>query len=139
MPPTKRSRCRVPGCTNMTCSKGRYNGRPRYGNVCGKHKSQGKRKRRTLSGKCSLCGWVGPCDIHRIVFGCDGGQYRRGNMMEICPNCHRLIHSGLLCVGRGHPENPEPLIAGRKEGLLFSLDDYPQATPVAHEGIPSAL
>lgn len=44
--------------------------------------------------ECNLCKWKGPCDKHRIVMGRDGGRYKRGNVMVLCPNCHRLVHTG---------------------------------------------
>lgn len=46
---------------------------------------------------CMVCGWDKTlCDRHRIKLGCDGGQYTLGNVLVVCPNCHRLIHRGLL-------------------------------------------
>lgn len=42
--------------------------------------------------QCSLCGWYGPLDSHRLVPGKDGGEYVLGNVINICPNCHRLLH-----------------------------------------------
>jgi len=40
--------------------------------------------------QCPLCGWYGPLDSHRLVPGKDGGEYLLGNVINICPNCHRL-------------------------------------------------
>ncbi|HEC64908.1 MAG TPA: hypothetical protein ENI23_06435 [bacterium] len=46
--------------------------------------------------KCSLCGWdKAPCDRHRIEMGMNGGKYIKGNMLSLCPNCHKLVHLGL--------------------------------------------
>lgn len=48
--------------------------------------------------KCSLCGWEGPCDRHRIKMGCEGGKYVEGNIIVLCPNCHRLVHLNKLVL-----------------------------------------
>lgn len=71
--------------------------RRKYGVPSG---GQARRAMRALTPihKCSLCGWDGPCDIHRIIFGKDGGEYTKGNVLEVCPNCHRLIHLGKLQI-----------------------------------------
>ena len=46
---------------------------------------------------CVLCGWdKTPCDRHRVVFGCNGGKYTIKNVISVCPNCHRMLHMGLL-------------------------------------------
>jgi hypothetical protein len=48
---------------------------------------------------CSICGWNKTvCDQHRIIFGCNGGKYIKGNLISLCPNCHRLVHRGLLTI-----------------------------------------
>ena len=48
---------------------------------------------------CFTCGWyhegvVG--DIHHITPKKDGGTDANTNLTHICPNCHRLAHSGVL-------------------------------------------
>lgn len=49
--------------------------------------------RKTLdTNKCSICSWIGPCDIHRKIPGFLGGKYTFENIMVVCPNCHRLEH-----------------------------------------------
>lgn len=52
---------------------------------------------------CSYCGWfvkgvVG--DVHHIVAKRNGGTDDMSNLSYICPNCHRLVHSGIIA-----PEN----------------------------------
>ena len=50
---------------------------------------------RTLG--CSICGWnQASCDIHHIKSRANGGSDLFSNLTYICPNCHRLAHSGLL-------------------------------------------
>jgi hypothetical protein len=48
---------------------------------------------------CTMCGWyvdgVG-CDIHHIIPRADGGSNDHSNLAYICPNCHRLVHSGII-------------------------------------------
>ena len=49
--------------------------------------------------KCFLCGWDKTyCDRHRIKTGAEGGRYVTGNVLIVCPNCHRLIHSGKMVI-----------------------------------------
>ena len=71
-----------------TCARVR-NGKP----------PQGKRREARFPNKeCSLCSWKGPCDRHRIKRVSSGTGYVRGNVLILCPNCHRLLHQGLLQV-----------------------------------------
>ena len=48
---------------------------------------------------CSYCGWhvegvIG--DIHHILEKKNGGGDNMENLTYLCPNCHRLAHSGLI-------------------------------------------
>lgn len=46
---------------------------------------------------CSECGWnKASCDVHHIVSRAEGGSDLLSNLTYVCPNCHRLAHSGLL-------------------------------------------
>ena len=48
---------------------------------------------------CSLCGWYVDgvaCDLHHIIPKSVGGTNEHTNLTLICPNCHRLAHSGLI-------------------------------------------
>lgn len=52
-----------------------------------------------LNKPCSYCGWhvegaVG--DIHHIIPKKEGGTNDHSNLTYICPNCHRLWHSGII-------------------------------------------
>lgn len=103
-----RRTCKIDGCTRLGRIRGKNNnGIQTYGSKCYKHsgslESQARRKKKTCRwmcdldlNLCSICGWHGPCDKHRIKWGMNGGGYTKGNVMIICPNCHRLIHKGLL-------------------------------------------
>lgn len=43
---------------------------------------------------CAICGWnEAACDIHHIIPKKDGGSDDNGNLIYICPNCHRLCHT----------------------------------------------
>ena len=99
--------CETKDCNNVTEIHKRTVSKDYYRKICSscKRKKYGmpsayerdREKFRALKkGYCSLCGWKGPCDIHRIVEGYKGGQYTEGNVVEICPNCHRLEHQGLI-------------------------------------------
>jgi hypothetical protein len=105
-----RPKCSVEGCGNTAKSNGHLkDGSRKYRKYCRKHiaiisgtKRKGSvalRRERFPNKKCILCGWEGPCDRHRIVLGKDGGQYRKGNVAILCPNCHRLLHLGRLSIG----------------------------------------
>lgn len=46
---------------------------------------------------CSNCGWsLTTCDIHHIVHQSKGGSDEHTNLTNLCPNCHRCAHAGLL-------------------------------------------
>ena len=100
-------KCSVDGCDNNAMNQGRG----RYRERCSSHHkkkygllnmtSSKREAYRTfpIADQCSVCGWKGPCDRHRVIMGRDGGDYRYGNVMILCPNCHRLLHLGLLGIG----------------------------------------
>lgn len=52
--------------------------------------------------KCFFCGESDAdlLDAHRIIPGKDGGTYVNSNMLCICSNCHRKVHSGKIIVDR---------------------------------------
>jgi hypothetical protein len=39
-------------------------------------------------------------DAHRIHEGCKGGTYHELNMLCVCSNCHRRVHSGEIVIDR---------------------------------------
>lgn len=44
--------------------------------------------------KCAICGWSeSTCDIHHIIERKNGGTDSLDNLIIVCPNCHRVIHS----------------------------------------------
>jgi 5-methylcytosine-specific restriction endonuclease McrA len=50
---------------------------------------------------CSNCGWHIKnviCDVHHIIPKKEGGTNEHSNLTYICPNCHRLAHSGMLNI-----------------------------------------
>jgi len=93
----QRGICSIKGCNRVVDMRGSVNGKRYYRDLCGPH----RRERRELNkirnlNLCSLCSWVGPCDAHRLKG--TGSRYSRKNTIVVCPNCHRLIHRGLLKV-----------------------------------------
>ena len=47
--------------------------------------------------KCSICGWnESTCDIHHIIPKSKGGSNDDSNLIIVCPNCHRIIHSNKI-------------------------------------------
>jgi hypothetical protein len=92
--PVERVICSVEGCNNLVSLKGYYYGKKYYRTKCEKHRrgDHPSKKKKYGYGHCSLCGWQGHCDKHRIIKGKDGGTYRHGNVVLVCPNCHRALH-----------------------------------------------
>jgi len=103
-----RLKCIVDGCNNLASRVGyKKDGSPRYRKLCMPHHSKKysmpvNGHARILRGfpnkECSICGWKGPCDRHRIRYGMNGGDYIKGNVIVLCSNCHRLLHLGLLSI-----------------------------------------
>ena len=59
---------------------------------CSKSTSMKIIKRANL--KCVICGWgESTCDIHHIVPKKNGGSNANDNLIIVCPNCHRIIHT----------------------------------------------
>ncbi|MCK9520391.1 MAG: HNH endonuclease [Sphaerochaeta sp.] len=115
-----RGRCHFPGCNKKTAKKDFYKGKWYYDRYCCTHNHVKKRiKGISEDQTCELCGWIGPCDVHRKKPGKDGGKYRRGNMMIICPNCHRLIHYKEF---KSQTKSDIVLINEETERLLFDED-----------------
>jgi predicted HNH restriction endonuclease len=57
--------------------------------------AQKRELERTVGWKCELCGkklTVKP-DIHHITPKAEGGSDRNSNLLVLCPNCHRLVHT----------------------------------------------
>jgi hypothetical protein len=94
-------KCSIVGCNNVA----RNMGHGRFDQLCHSHHNKKyhmptggtQRLRRSLNRNlCSNCKWVGPCDLHRLTPGQTGGKYKKGNIVIICPNCHRLLHLGKI-------------------------------------------
>jgi hypothetical protein len=86
-----RPTCTIENCKNLATSKG--NGK--YKNICSTHHKNKclKTHKKWQKFSCQICGWnLSKCDRHRIVPGKDGGEYVKGNVIIVCPNCHRLVH-----------------------------------------------
>lgn len=109
-------KCSIEGCNNVAIGFSK-NGRKYYRKFCNRHYElhygihEAKKLQRKASkygvcteefselsiSTCSLCGWSEcNCDIHRIVSGKDGGKYIKSNIVVLCPNCHRLVHRGIV-------------------------------------------
>lgn len=110
-----RQKCCIDGCGRLAAHKGLYNGERRYSKYCEKHRREryGSNPRKSYNtNKCSVCGWGGPCDKHRIKPGKDGGGYIRGNVIVVCPNCHRLSHRGLMGQRSSFNERRKTILSG---------------------------
>ena len=50
---------------------------------------------------CEVCGWdKATCDQHHIIPRSQGGNNQKENLIDACPNCHRMIHAGLLSLNK---------------------------------------
>jgi predicted restriction endonuclease len=58
-----------------------------------------------LMGRCFFCenNDYKLLDAHRITPGCEGGKYSVSNVVVLCKNCHRLNHTGDICIDRKYP------------------------------------
>ena len=81
--------CLIKGCERVQHNKGKNWGESPF---CKVHHCLSRDELNKIypMGKCSMCGWDGPCDIHRLIPGEIGGKYHPLNVKIICPNCHRL-------------------------------------------------
>ena len=101
-----RPKCSVAGCRNLAKMADKHkDGSWHYKQLCVKHHnkkyempSNGSYKKRHFSNeKCIICGWnKAPCDRHRRKPASEEGKYIEGNVISLCPNCHRSLHFGLL-------------------------------------------
>lgn len=55
--------------------------------------------------ECAVCNWslgsfeYGPgngCEMHHIIPVSEGGTNDESNLVLLCPNCHKLAHTGLI-------------------------------------------
>lgn len=58
--------------------------------------------KRRASGRCQLCGSLAPfidqygnpyLESHHVIWLADGGSDSVDNVVALCPNCHRKMHS----------------------------------------------
>ena len=98
---TPKLKCKIEGCNRPRTSKGQ--GRTK--STCNKHRPKFFNQNRPINkawlrnfnrNKCGICGWAGPCDMHRLLSGKEGGKYTKDNIKILCPNCHRLVHLDLI-------------------------------------------
>ena len=95
--------CAVEGCINISRINKVINHITKRGILCEKHHRQ--KHPRTIKwwkngnnfNKCIMCGWIGPCDTHRID---EQGRYIKSNCISVCPNCHRLHHRGIVLIDK---------------------------------------
>lgn len=99
---TKKDRpvCKICGNPN-----GWHKGQGRYVDLCAKHyreryniphEPQARFKQKFNNSRCWICGWdKAPCDRHRLNRRMG---YFAGNIIVVCPNCHRLIHRNKLKI-----------------------------------------
>lgn len=59
-----------------------------------------KQIRKKIDKNCFFCGCqdYDLLDAHRIIYGSDGGKYKDFNILTVCSNCHRKIHSNKIKI-----------------------------------------
>lgn len=83
--------------------------------------------------KCAVCGWSLPaifenlhqyqrgCQFHHIVPVCEGGSNTEENLVLLCPNCHKMAHTGMISrktlLGLTHTKEEARKIREEKEFL----------------------
>lgn len=51
--------------------------------------------KRAYGEACQRCGWEEAlCDVHHKIPRSQGGKNTIANAVVLCPNCHRIVHSG---------------------------------------------
>lgn len=53
-----------------------------------------RKKLKDSIGKCEKCKRKGDLDVHHIKSVSKGGTNTPGNLVMLCPNCHRDAHNG---------------------------------------------
>lgn len=49
--------------------------------------------------ECTICKWCVDGvngDIHHIIPKSEGGSDDMSNLTYVCPNCHRMLHAGVI-------------------------------------------
>ena len=101
-----RGECLIENCISLQRSKGMLNGKNYFDRFCNKHHRirfgveefpvNLNMKRNLDNTKCKRCGWSeGPCDRHRLI---PEKGYVEGNVVSLCPNCHRLVTLNLISL-----------------------------------------
>lgn len=122
----QKPKCVIPDCGNNAFRRSLRSG-GKYMELCSTHHklkygmsisgSRGRLSKKFHTGSCQLCGWIGPCDMHRLKPGHEGGKYEVGNVISICPNCHRLEHIATSKTRRATISLQEFLLSQEKKGM----------------------
>lgn len=65
---------------------------------------------------CTICKTEAYCDWHHIQSKSRGGTNAKYNLVELCPNCHRLVHKGELIVEGWFSSTRGRVVVWRKKG-----------------------
>jgi len=47
---------------------------------------------------CIYCGYDRVIEMHHIKLKSKGGSNSKDNLMPLCPNCHKLLHKGIISI-----------------------------------------
>lgn len=61
-----------------------------------------KKIKKLIDKKCKFCGESEYCtlQVHRIIYGSEGGIYSDHNTVTTCSNCHNKIHDNKIKIDR---------------------------------------
>lgn len=58
--------------------------------------------------KCNVCEeWFNSLDKHHIQSRSKGGSNKKQNIIQVCANCHRLIHIGEIVIEGKFPSTEQ--------------------------------
>jgi len=80
-----------------------------------------KQMEKRIAKKCLICeeNDYNILDVHRIVPGSEGGKYKKWNMVCLCSNCHRRVHSGEIEIEGKHMSTSGPIVHYFVDGKEF--------------------
>jgi len=55
-------------------------------------------ERSNVEKKCVLCGFCIVVEVHHIIPIKDGGKNVKDNLVYLCPNCHSMVHKGIISL-----------------------------------------
>ena len=76
--------------------------------------------------KCNICKRIEPLDSHHIQSTCYGGVNEAWNKCNICPNCHRKVHMGLIIIEGWFSTSISNILVYRNKGEQPITEEDPK-------------